>query len=1222
MTTASPLDDRFFQEILRCSHVGVLSIDADTQIIFANPAIQHFLGYEPSELFGQPLEAIFPEHTRFEEILPNSERMTEVGFEETATVLVDRDGNEVPVVMSGKSIEHDGRAYVTLTIQQKENPVRPDTSSKRDDRGLENQPTSPTPSLFVDPETIELIGANAAAAKLLEYSTSEFADLRLNDLVTSGCRELRSLLQNEEGPGEQLSLELECRTATDTPMTVQPTITRIETVDGPFVSIQLVEGSVKSGTDPNWRLANWSTECADRTALPQLKIENEQDRPVVQDGNDTFEETFGIEIEQVRGDALESLFSILTTEHEEVGSDWIQNLRGESNDIRETDCTCQTVVGARDFRCQALPIHSGGDTNYTRIQLTERRHATDNGDAFQQARSISRAVSNANTVAAVAEIVIDGIESLNTARTAGVWVRDSSVDGLRPVATTGCSGTGSAADDDGFPAPITDETAELSIFRSGTPHLVTNYAARTDIAHPALSVTRRLVVPLGEHGVLTIGVTDEQSVDVQTTEVIHFIAERATAALNRLDRNEQLDRQKLALDTAREGIAILDADLTIRYTNEAFATQYGYDEPQTLSNRPIYDLYGPDQCDQLDKEIMPTVWGNGHWQGEITGLGPTGEPVRHELTVFKLGSDRLSCVIRDVSVGKRREQQLKELHLVARQLMHVRDRTAIATIGTTAVEDILGFDVACVRLYNHDQNELAITACTDAARTLVDSRAAYDLESTLAGRALRHAETIHADSVETRSEEGGTAWPSLHVPIGPYGTLSIVVPGRDSLNDQKIQLIELLALTLETALNATERVQALRTQTMELREQRDQLETLHDLHSLIQEIGVQFDDTTSQETLENAICTTLVESSFFQSAWIGGLDGCQGGVHVRASAGIDRSYSEAIERMPLSKLGHGAVQQALDTKDVEVLRQYHRRDEANTNGEESDPASQAIAAIPIITGNEACEILVVTCADDDVFDEETIRALDALGHMIGFAISATRHRELLCSDEVLELSYTISDPSIVRSRLTTALDCRCQVTRSIPLAEETFISYQVIEQANPDEVLEWAKSTERIERASSTGERDQGFLLQLTAPSPLRTIAGKLGLSLQSLEAEAGQATATFEAPAGTDIRRITNTLQANFDTVELVSKRELDRDVRTTAEVANHLEANLTEKQRATLATAYEAGYYDWPRDVTAEELAEIMEISSSTLHQHLRCGERKLLSVFFEEARPSLER
>ncbi|WP_044958497.1 helix-turn-helix domain-containing protein, partial [Halarchaeum acidiphilum] len=57
-----------------------------------------------------------------------------------------------------------------------------------------------------------------------------------------------------------------------------------------------------------------------------------------------------------------------------------------------------------------------------------------------------------------------------------------------------------------------------------------------------------------------------------------------------------------------------------------------------------------------------------------------------------------------------------------------------------------------------------------------------------------------------------------------------------------------------------------------------------------------------------------------------------------------------------------------------------------------------------------------------------------------------------------------------------------------------------------------------------------------------------------------------------------------------------------------------LTDRQRAAFEAAYYGGYFEWPRDSTAEELANAMDVSAPTFHQHLRAAERKLLGEFAE--------
>lgn len=52
-----------------------------------------------------------------------------------------------------------------------------------------------------------------------------------------------------------------------------------------------------------------------------------------------------------------------------------------------------------------------------------------------------------------------------------------------------------------------------------------------------------------------------------------------------------------------------------------------------------------------------------------------------------------------------------------------------------------------------------------------------------------------------------------------------------------------------------------------------------------------------------------------------------------------------------------------------------------------------------------------------------------------------------------------------------------------------------------------------------------------------------------------------------------------------------------------------LTERQRTILRAAYDAGYYDYPRTATQKEVAAIVDISGSTVAEHLRNAEHTLI-------------
>ena len=80
------------------------------------------------------------------------------------------------------------------------------------------------------------------------------------------------------------------------------------------------------------------------------------------------------------------------------------------------------------------------------------------------------------------------------------------------------------------------------------------------------------------------------------------------------------------------------------------------------------------------------------------------------------------------------------------------------------------------------------------------------------------------------------------------------------------------------------------------------------------------------------------------------------------------------------------------------------------------------------------------------------------------------------------------------------------------------------------------------------------------------------------------------------------------------MSKVQPDRSVPTAHDLRSELGGELTDRQKTALRTAYLAGYFESPRDSTAEEVGEALDITGSTLLHHLRTGQRKLLDTYFD--------
>lgn len=68
-------------------------------------------------------------------------------------------------------------------------------------------------------------------------------------------------------------------------------------------------------------------------------------------------------------------------------------------------------------------------------------------------------------------------------------------------------------------------------------------------------------------------------------------------------------------------------------------------------------------------------------------------------------------------------------------------------------------------------------------------------------------------------------------------------------------------------------------------------------------------------------------------------------------------------------------------------------------------------------------------------------------------------------------------------------------------------------------------------------------------------------------------------------------------------------------ADIVNRIHDELSVRQRECLFQANEAGYYNWPRDTSATDIAEHIEVSAPTFLEHIRRGEHKIFSAVLEE-------
>ncbi|MDF9747306.1 PAS domain S-box protein [Natrinema salsiterrestre] len=110
-------EGEFFRQLVANTSEGLLTIDEESTIVFANPAIESILGYDPAELIGSSKMTLIPDRLQpahaagLEKYLRTGEK--HIDWDGIELPAVHKHGHEVPVLVSLREHTHDGERLFT-----------------------------------------------------------------------------------------------------------------------------------------------------------------------------------------------------------------------------------------------------------------------------------------------------------------------------------------------------------------------------------------------------------------------------------------------------------------------------------------------------------------------------------------------------------------------------------------------------------------------------------------------------------------------------------------------------------------------------------------------------------------------------------------------------------------------------------------------------------------------------------------------------------------------------------------------------------------------------------------------------------------------------------------------------------------------------------------------------------------------------------------------------
>lgn len=402
-----------------------------------------------------------------------------------------------------------------------------------------------------------------------------------------------------------------------------------------------------------------------------------------------------------------------------------------------------------------------------------------------------------------------------------------------------------------------------------------------------------------------------------------------------------------------------------------------------------------------------------------------------------------------------------------------------------------------------------------------------------------------------------------------------------------------------------------------LRRQREELAALNQLNDAIRDISHAVIETSSRDEIERSVVDWLADQYAF--AWIGRAERGGDRITSRVTAGSDEETpgDREVTIAGTDEGECGPTVQAIETGAPQFLT-GNRLDEVVRSRASSlaNAEVNAIAAIPLTHEDRGFGVLTVYGEHEDDFDGPIGEILKYLGQVIAHALFSIDQRMALIGNSVVELELAIGEaPGSELVSVTAQEDATMSYERTIPLTGDRMLQFVTVRGLEDGAVQQLADELASVSAVRLIRENADRAYYEFTLDGPplLSTVTGYGGRMSEQV-IDSGTIRLRIELPRSAPIRDVVESIREIYPTTEVLAQRTTEREVTTSRELDSTLAEELTDRQRESLETAYFAGFFDWPRTKTGEEVAEILDLSPATFTEHLRVAERKIFGVMLE--------
>ena len=884
------------------------------------------------------------------------------------------------------------------------------------------------------------------------------------------------------------------------------------------------------------------------------------------------------------------------------------------------ELTGQRRDGSEVVQRVSLATLPNGGLTCVAIDLTNREQTQ---QRLAEVRELGEGIMLAKNVDQALTLTINALTDIVDRPLSGYWQHDKDTDELLPVEL-------SAGMKELIETTLTFEFPQSPVgqsFVAGEPACHPDFPVTASDLNRDTCLSSAYIVPVGKYGVLIVGSSEPENFLKEDKELIRIISRHLQVALLLIDEREQLRSAReraeaheaqleRVIDTVPQLIFAKNTDGEFILANEAVADAYGTTTEALVGSTDLDFSATEDEVDVFtedDRLVIETGESIHRKRETLTDSDGTErilETWKIPFNSVNNGTDAVLGVANDITelVGVReelrRQKQLRKLTSLSNELLQTSTLNEAFSVCVDAVEDAVE-DVDLITIYQYD-------------------------DGTLHKQTSKHADGFFPPRIEPGESAiwqvvGADRSQWIHQdgfgPLGnpenstDYGQLLAVSIGREAVlavctkecTDENKDFITAIANQTQTAITRIQQAQSIQNLSGNITEVSQRADRYQQVWEVFIHVARSIIKARTRDGVEAAILS--FGNKLTDYTHVGRYNPIEDRLDitsVSSEGGPAKLYSRD-KRFPAVTAAAEVTTELVDGTDTQEHSEWLRQ--LLYFGYRSS------LAVPLANNDTVygvCEFVSTSVED---IDQPLIQTAETLGLLAGSKIA----------------SMEASDSSNREIRFTVECYGCSPLFPGLP-SESTFIF----------DVFTLSKEQIAFLRGEVTGlssESVRTYLSQvpnIEIESIEQLDTGICEVSLRIIGSKESELRRLFDSVAGQqvnmakircqpdvdvfDLRTVNNKsvaetrsqLESLYDSCSLRRKESVRQDkIRTDADTSN-----LTQRQKEILEIAVQQGYYASPRDTSGAELAEQLDISSSTLHQHLRVIEHKVMHSFFQRS------